>query len=450
MKRSINLAGLRLFVLPLGLIALVLLLDRMQPPRRYLTTEHFWARLGAQAYTAGDIQRAILLLSMAAAARDLSSDGWTMLGDAYQANGDPASSLLAWQNAGDSPAVLERRLQAHQQQHDYPAGIADLKALISLQPEAVSWDYQLGLWLAVTQPDQAIEYLDRAAALSPGYAGPAQTLARRIQAVLPTGQPAYTLLEAGRALADLNEWDLARQAFQQSTLLRPDYSEAWAFLGEALQHLNIPAGKAFSSEGLTELELARQLDPASLSANLFLAMYWRRQGQWASALEILQKFAEADPNNPVIQIEIGNTLAEKGDANAALPYYVHATDLAPSEPAYWLALAGFSVHSQYQVHQVALPAARRLLLLTPDDPAALDIMGQSLFFLEDPLNAERFFRRALQSNADYAPARLHLAQIFLLRGATLPARQELEMTIALAPGSSEADFARRLLQNSTP
>ncbi len=450
MKHSGILAGLRLFILPLGLLALVLLLDRTQPPRRYLTTAHFWARLGAQAYASGDTQRSILLLSIAAAANDLSSEGWIVLGDAYQASGDFTRALLAWQNAGDSAPVLERRLQAHQQLHDYTSGIADLQALLSLQSEDADRDYQLGLWLAATQPDRAVTYLDRAAALSPGYAEPAQILTHRIQAAEATAQPAYTLLEAGRALADLDQWDLAREAFQQATLLRPDYSEAWAFLGEALQHLNIPAGKTFSTEGLSELELARQLDPASLSANLFLALYWRRQEQWASALGILEKFAGTDPQNPVIQVEIGNTLAEKGDAKAALPYYVHATELAPSEPTYWLALAGFSVHSEYQVHQVALPAARRLLLLTPDDPAALDIMGQTLYFLEDPLSAERFFRRALQSNADYAPARLHLAQIFLLRGAMLPARQELEMTIALAPGSSEAESARRLLQNSTP
>jgi len=108
------------------------------------------------------------------------------------------------------------------------------------------------------------------------------------------------------------------------------------------------------------------------------------------------------------------------------------------------------VHSHYQLRQVALPAARQLLLLTPADPAALDLMGQALIALEDPLNAERFFRRAIQSNSSYAPARLHLAEVYLLRGATTAARQELDMTITLAPGSSEAEYAQRLLQSSFP
>lgn len=449
-KRSLPLPWLWTLLLPLTILALVTILDRTRPFRQFSSTGNFWEQLGTQAFTSGDNQRSIPLLSMAAAAHSLTTQGWILLGDAYQANGDPTSALLAWKNAGNSVAVLERRLQAHRLLHAYPSAIADLQTLLSFQPEDASRLYQLGLLLAATQPDQAASYLNRAAALSPSYSKPVLELTRRIQAAQPTSQPAYTLLESGRALADLNQWELAAEAFRVATSLRPDYSEAWAFLGEALQHINLPEGKTYSSAGLVELEFARQLDPTSLSANLFLALYRRRQGEWASALEILDKIAALYPQNPVIQIEMGNTLAEKGDAKTALTHYVRATQLSPSEPDCWLALAGFSVHIQYQVRQVALPAARQLLLLTPTDPAALDLMGQALFLLEDPFNAERFFQRAIQSDASYAPARLHLAQVYLLRGATVAAHQELELTINLAPSSSEAEFARRLLQSTSP
>jgi tetratricopeptide (TPR) repeat protein len=396
------------------------------------------------------MQTAIPLLSLAALVHDLPPEGWIMLGDARQAVGDPASALQAWQNAGASTVSLERRLNLHRQLNDFPAAIADLQALITLQPEQADRVYQLGLLLAATQPDQAIPYLERAAVLSPHDTAPARTLRRRIQAAQSADQPAYTLLEAGRALADLKQWDLAAEAFQRATLLRPDYAEAWAFHGEALQHLNLPAGKDFSSAGLAELEFARQLDPGSLSANLFLALYWRRQGQFTRSLEILDSLAPNNEQNPVLHIELGNTLADKGDPKNALLHYLRAVELAPSDPAYWLALVGFCVHSQYQVRPAALPAARQLLLLTPTDPAALDLMGQVLLLLEDPLNAERFFRRAIQSASDYAPARLHLAQVYLLRSATTAARQELDLVIALAPRSSEAEYARRLLQSSFP
>jgi len=36
----------------------------------------------------------------------------------------------------------------------------------------------------------------------------------------------------------------------------------------------------------------------------------------------------------VIQIELGSTLAEKGDFKTALSHYLRATELAPSEPGF--------------------------------------------------------------------------------------------------------------------
>ena len=467
MKRPLPRNLLWICWLPFSILALGMVLDRTHPlPRRIPSSDHFWSRVGAQAYNAGDLQRAIPFLALAAAENELQPEGWLMLGDAYQAAGDPQSALWAWQNTGDSPAALERRLNAHRRLQDYPAAIADLQTLIALQPEQSSWVYQLGLLLAATQPDQAVETLARAAALSSSYTRPVRALQPRIQAAQPAGQLAYTLLEAGRGLADLNEWALAAEAFRRATLLRPDYVEAWAFLGEALQHINIPEGKDFSPAGLSELERAVQLDPCgrcryrspcpqvdlpcSLSASLFTALYWRRQGLFRLAQQSLETLAARDEQNPVIQVELGNILAEKGDFKAALLHYSRATALAPGEPRYWQALVEFSMRSQYQVRQVALPAARQLLQLTPTDPAALDLMGQALYLLDDPLNAERFFRRSIQSDSGYSPAHLHLAQVYLLRSATAAARQELSLAVSLAPGSPSAEYAQRLLQSAFP
>ena len=437
-------------VLPFSVLALAMILDRPLPPRPAVSTGPYWLRLGSQAFNSGDMARAVPLLRLAAAAQDLQPEGWIMLGDACQAVGDPACALRAWQNAGASTDALERLLNTHLLSQMYPEAIADLQAMIALQPEQAGWVYQLGLLLAATQPEQAIPTLGRAAALSSVYKGSAQALQQRIQAAVPISQPAYTQLEAGRGLADLAEWELAAAAFRRASQLRPDYAEAWAFLGEALQHLDIPEGKNFSPAGLAELEHALQLDPSSLSANLFLALYGRRQGQLSRAQEILENLSLLYPDTAAVQIELGSTLAEKGDFKPGLSCYVSATELAPADPGSWLALASFAVRSQYQLRPVGLPAARQLLLLTPADPAALDLMGQALLQLDDPLNAERFIRRAIQIDAGYSPAHLHLAQVYLLRSATSAARQELSLVIALSPSSAEAGFARRLLGNISP
>jgi len=437
-------------LLPFITLALAMALSGLLKPRPVPSVGNGWEYLGARAFASGDMLRAIPLLSLASAGQKLTAEGWLMLGDAYQSVGNPANALLAWQHVGNDAGALERQLGVHRGWRDYAAAITDLQALSALQPEEAGWRYQLGLLLAATQPEQSIPYLRRAAEASTSHRDALQGLLLRIQTAQTASQPAYTLVEAGRALMNLDEWELAAEAFLRATLLRPDYAEAWAFRGEALQHLDIPQGKKFSPGGLDELKLAIQLDPQSFSANLFLAFYWRRQGQLSQAQEILESQAKLDENSAVIQIELGNTLAEKGNSKEALGHFVHATELAPAEPESWLALAGFSVSSPYQVRQVGLPAARKLLLMSPSDPQALDLMGQALFQLEDPLNAERFFRRAILASASYAPARLHLAQVYLLRSVTSAARQELSLVIQLAPGSTEADFARRLLQTLSP
>jgi tetratricopeptide (TPR) repeat protein len=425
-------------------------LYRPLPHRQVATNSHFWFDLGQQVFASGDMQQAIPLLTVAAAWQDLPGEGWIMLGDAYQATGDPANALRAWHKAGAAVEALQRWLAVHRQSGDYLAAITDLQALIALQPEEAGWVYQLGLLQSAIQPDQAVQTLTHPGIRSSIHRAPAQALQQRILGAQTTSQPAYTLLEAGRALLDLREWDLAAEAFRGATLLRPDYAEAWAFLGEALQHIDIPEGKIYAPSGLTELEFATQLEPDSLSASLFLALYWRRQGQFSRAEEILENLTLLHPDNPIVQIELGNTLAEKGDPKAALPHFTRATEMTPDEPDAWRALVDFTVRSQYQVRLVGLPAARQLLLLTPTDPAALDLMGQALILLDDPLNAERFIQRALQADPGYSPAHLHLAQVYLLRGANTAARQELSRAIELAPDSAEAAFARRLMESNCP
>ena len=47
-------------------------------------------------------------------------------------------------------------------------------------------------------------------------------------------------MAAGRKLASQGQWELAAYAFQAVTQAQPAYAEGWAYLGEALQHLEDP------------------------------------------------------------------------------------------------------------------------------------------------------------------------------------------------------------------
>jgi tetratricopeptide (TPR) repeat protein len=164
----------------------------------------------------------------------------------------------------------------------------------------------------------------------------------------------------------------------------------------------------------------------------------------------MHQAAATDPENPALQAEIGSFLSEMGDLPAAQAYYERAIRLAPEEAVYYRLLAQFCLEHGIQVRQVALPAARRAVILAPQEPASLDVMGHTLYILGDYRNAERFLRRALQIDPDLALARLHLGMNAWMLGQVTDARQQLSLAIRLAPQTSTAEQAQRFLQRYLP
>ena len=404
---------------------------------------------GRAAFQAGEADSAIEHLEFVASQGALSSQDRVSLGDAYLASGDASQALASWKTAlKDDPQLAEahqRLADFYLSQGDYPAAISALKDLFALKPAEIALSYQIGLLLSATQPESALPYLAQAAA-DPSLAAQAGELQRRIEIALVSEEPAYSLTSAGRALAALGEWELAEEAFTRATQARPDYAEAWAYLGEAHQH----QGSAASQAGLIELEKALQLDPASIAGNVFTALYWGRQGEHQAALQFLQAAAAADPENPALQIEIGATLAEMGDLPTAQTYYERATQLEPNNPSTWRALAEFALTHQIQTRQIALPAARRAVILAPDDPPSLDIMGLTLLALGDYHSAEAYLNQAITLQPDYVPAQLHLGIVYQNLGDLTHARDQFNLVRQLAPDTWAADQAQRWLDSTFP
>ena len=410
-----------------------------------------WEEAGSLALEGGDPQTAIQYFEQAAS-HGLSPTGQLQLGEAYLQSGDRDSAVRIWENLADeaepAPAALERLVSAYLDKGDFSGAITSLQALTTLQPSDAQNHYLLGLLIATQDPEAALVYLTRAAELDPAYTARTRILQRGISASRLSDDPAYRLMGAGRTLANLEEWTYATEAFRQATILRPDYAEALAYLGEALQH--VPTQAESPATGLAELQKALALDPTSLSANTFLALYWQRQGRYDLAQEAIQAAVALAPNNPILQVETGNTLALQGDLETAYQAYLQAIQLAPNDASYYNALVNFSLTYDYHIAEIALPASRQALLLAPDDPVCLDWMGQVLMQLEDLLNAERFFNRAIESDPQYATAHLHLGMVYILQNETEQAYRALNHAIGLAPNAAAGRQAQQLLQSAIP
>jgi tetratricopeptide (TPR) repeat protein len=427
-------------------------LNLSQAANFYYWRAELWEMAGLLAVKAGDYEAAVRYLDKASGQGSLSPRAQIALGDALFENQDIEAAILIWEKAFesgvDTTEITNRLTKAHLKSRDYPTAADNLKELLAIRPDDPELYYQLGLLMAATQPDSAPAYLTQAAALDTQLTGPAQKLRRSINTARLSQEPAYTYIVAGRTLASLGEWELAVEAFRQATLARPDYSEAWAFLGEARQHL--PSASEMDAQILSDLEEALRLDPHSIAANTFLSLYWQRHEKPELALEYLESAALYDPANPAFPAEVGNLLSDMGDLPAAQAAYQDAIDLAPKDPLYWRLMAEFAVRHQIQLRELALPSAEQAVLLNDKDPASLMILGIVYYLLEEFEISEHYLLESLEIDPDFAPAHLHLGMNYLLRGEVGMAAQELEQARALAPETAISEKVDRLLEGYFP
>lgn len=406
---------------------------------------NLWEPAGREALAGGDPIAAIEYFKQAAATGSLSQDGYIQFGDAYQASGNPYTAIQLWETAnlifGPLPAVLERIAAQQRESKDYPALITTLKAIAQIEgPFLTDINYELGLLLAAVDPVAAPPYLLQAVERNPQLTA-AREMAFAIQRALPNDNPAYTRMVAGRKLGSFGHWDLAAYAFQTVTQTNPDYSEGWAYLGEARQHLP----DLEPEDILIPLQKAIELDPTSLPANTFMAVYWQRNGSPELSQQYLTAAVQLDPSNPDLLVDLGAATAILGDLETAVAYYNAAVDVTAANPVYLRALGEFCIRYNHNLEGIALPAARQALLADAHDPGSLDLMGQVLFRMGDLLNAQRFLLRAITIDPDFAPAHLHLGLVQRLQGESSLAAQSFRMVISLAPDTPTADLAVRFL-----
>lgn len=311
----------------------------------------------------------------------------------------------------------------------------------SVAPSPFEDTYRRAVELAASEPLDALPLLSEL--INSPYASAALTIRQGIQGGRLSGDRAYLLTATGQSLAAVGEWAAARQAFLAAVEANPDYAEAWAYLGEALQKNG--------QDGLQALQKAEQLDPNSLSVRLFLALYWQRQNDFERAEQNLRVAALQHPENPLVQIQLAENAVLKGDTAGALPFLQRALDLVPNDPAIWRAVAAYSVESALYIEEIGLPTLERLLGQAAQQPPAqqadyLVLNGRALALLRRDAEAETYFVRALQADENHVSAHLYYG-IFLLAAQRLDeARQHLNTVLALQPSGPQASLAAHWLE----
>jgi len=340
----------------------------------------------------------------------LSAEGWVAWGDVNYLNNDPQHAADIWEQAAEQKApsadLYSRLAQIYQESSEYSKAADSLQKYVSIHSDDASAHYRLGLLLTLSDLNTASSELLTASQLDPQFDSAVQTLRTALNLAALEESASERLVIIGRALGLVQEWELARSAFEEAARVNEKNAEAWAWLGEARQQ----TGQAGAE---SDLESAMSLNPNSSTVRGLRGLYFQRTNNFRQALEEFQFAAKLEPDNPTWRVSIGEAHSKLGDLILALEAYKSATALAPDEANYWRLLATFCAQNGVNIKDVGVPAAQKAVVLSEDDPSALDLLGWLLMLDARYDDAEKILTRALELDAQNAAAHLYLALVYL-------------------------------------
>ena len=326
----------------------------------------------------------------------------------------------------DADAARHTRARAYVELREWDAARAEYQALLHADPTDPVAHERLGALLLGDDP-AAIQHLFSART----------ELADRLLVTFgeadAVDDPAYASALLGQTLFEAQEWALATHQFERALSYNPDYPDAHAYLGYALDQMGRP------DEAWPHLQQAITLAPDAPVAHIFLGLHYDRQGDFSSARAEYETAYDLDPANPATCVEIGQTWAAEGRYVAAEIWLREAVSLQPDDPALWGVLARFYLDHNIATEEQGVEAAAELVRLSPDDAHAHDLRGWVAFQAGDYDTAESSLLRAISLDPMLALAHYHLGRLRAAQGAYQEAREpfiralDLDTTGELAP-----------------
>jgi serine/threonine protein kinase/Flp pilus assembly protein TadD len=215
-------------------------------------------------------------------------------------------------------------------------------------------------------PNYALAYAglaDAYAAISEGYLPPREAMPKAKEAVTRALQLDSSLAEAHTALAFIlfnYDWDWAgaEKEFKRAIEANPNYAEAHHQYGWFL------ALMGRTSEGITELKHAQQLDPLSplIDVDLNAPYYWSRQ--YDRSIAVSRKVLDMAPNFFLAHYTLGWASIEKKDFSTAISELQKAKSLEDTPwitgaLAYAYAVSGNRGGAQQLLSELQNAASRR-------------------------------------------------------------------------------------------
>ena len=363
--------------------------------------------------------------------------------------GDRQRAVTLWKAAlaqkPDMPDVRVRLALAYLDLNRPGDAETSLRAVVSEGGQSPSADMAIAhLYLAMLQAaDDGSGARRELAAIPDG--GPAAIVATRdyLLAALDradkAGSPAEGVKVLGLALAQIEEWQLARAALERALALDPSDAEAMAFLGHAEAQLGQPA--------LARLSAGVAARPDWPAGHHLLALYYLKQGVYGLAADELQATLRLDPGNGRARLDLARADVGLGQYAAAEEVLVKAVEAAPKDLATRLALVRFYADHTFRVPDRGLAAARAAADLAPEDAEIRDLLGWMYFLAGDPQQARLHLQAALRLDPASASATYHLGLLHNSLGEKEAARLAFLRVVDLDTNGFYRDRAQTALRD---
>ncbi len=269
------------------------------------------------------------------------------------------------------------------------------------------------------QPRDALEPLQRAVTLAPGFArarenlGQALILLGRHQeaveqlqlAVRCEPQSATVRMKLAHALAGAGKAEEADAVYEQAFGLAPDRRR----LAEAGEHLR--AGRVRECEHICRELLEK--NPDDVNALRLLAKVAGEAGRWGQAERLLTRGLQLAPDFDHARLDLAQVFKQQDRLEDAVACTTAAIERSPRNPlAHYLHASMLAVAAR---HAEALAAYRRALELRAFYPAAWVGMGHLLKTLGRQEEGIAAYRAAIEQRPDFAEVYWSLANLKTFR-----------------------------------
>ncbi|MFL6446996.1 MAG: tetratricopeptide repeat protein [Bryobacteraceae bacterium] len=338
---------------------------------------------------------AILLLMCFCAGAQTENEALAQKAVEAERRGDFPTAIAAFrqlvQLGEDSPELRNNLGIALYQSGDFHGALQEFAAVLSKSPNSgpASLFYGLSL-LNLQRPKEALPYLNRANRARP--------------------DDVIVLSAIARANVASNQVLAANDFFRHVTRLDPKNAPAWYGLGITDRLLAEAKVKAARQKPARSDEARREIEESQTLMNDF-------QRCVSTAMQL-------EPESVQANMIFGESFRIAEQYGEAVREYKTATEKAPGLAAAWAGLA--TAQSASGDDESALKTAEHARKLDEKDPDTATLIAAIYVRMGDFPKAEPFAREALRLKPDLATAHVVLARVYVYRGQSEEALEELQ------------------------